>query len=303
LTTEICKTADHVLRMCIRALDYCPTVDITFGDYLRAIITADLDAVKDDYLGYRIAFMEAFRKWNILPPDIRTVSEQTLAWNTPDNPCPEWLKDIVNKAGDITHKHYDNTDQIVFGWNRTLTRSEIFQLNEDNRWRLWRRLKQAFDKDPKLYKEFGLVPGVPAFKADGTIREVRAPPDTTFEVHSVRLARRVTPDGDYATNVVAAITQRQAVPFVGDNVADGFFWFRGGATLIIDPIENHERICYSIIKNSGNQLRRAQQKQLITGSARSSLRALYFGGDTGLAGISSEPFALMHADRGESDNG
>jgi hypothetical protein len=303
LTTEICKTANHVLRMCIRALDYCPTVDITFGDYLRAIITADLDAVKDDYLGYRIAFMEAFRKWNILPPDIRTVSEQTLAWNTPDNPCPEWLKDIVNKAGDITHKRYDNTDQIVFGWNRTLTRSEIFQLNEDNRWRLWRRLKQAFDKDPKLYKEFGLVPGVPAFKADGTIREARAAPDTTFEVHSVRLARRVTPDGDYATNVVAAITQRQAVPFVGDNVANGFFWFRGGATLIIDPSENHERICYSIIKNSGNELRRTQQKQLITGSARSSLRALYFGGNTGLAGISSEPFALMHTDRGESDNG
>jgi len=273
LTMEICKTADQVLRMCIRALDYCPTVDITFGDYLRAIITSDLDAVKDDHLGYRIAFMEAFRKWNILPPDIRTVSEQTLAWNTPDNPCPDWLKDIVNKSGDITHQRYDNTDQLVFGWNRTLTRSEIFQLNEDNRWRLWRRLKKAFDKDPKLYKEFGLAEGVPAYKADGTVREVRAAPDTTFEVHSVRLARRITPDGDYATNVVAAITQRQAVPFVDGDMASGFFWFRGGATLIIDPRENNERICYSIIKNSGNVQRRNQQKQLITGSARSSLRA------------------------------
>jgi hypothetical protein len=303
LTTETCKTADHVLRMCIRALDYCPTVDITFGDYLRAVITADLDAVKDDRLGYRIAFMESFRKWNILPPDIRTVSEQTLAWNTPEQSRPTWLKGIINKAADVGHKSYDDTDQIVFGWNRTLTRSEIFQLNEDNRWRLWRRLKKAFDKDPKLYKEFGLVAGVPAFNADGTIKQPKAAPDTTFEVHSVRLARRVTPDGDYTVNVVAAITQRQAVPFDGANVANGFFWFRGGATLIIDPREDDERICYSIIKNSGSEVRRDQQKQLITGSTLSSLRALYFGGNTGLAVAPAEPFAIMHADRGDSDNG
>jgi hypothetical protein len=288
--------------MCIRALDYCPTVDITFGDYLRAVITADLDAVKDDHLGYRIAFMESFRKWNILPPDIRTVSEQTLAWNTPEESCPQWLKGIIKKGGDIKHKSYDDTDEIVFGWNRTLTRSEIFQLHEDNRWRLWRRLKKAFDKEPQLYKEFGLMPGVSKFNPDGTIRELRPAPDTTFEVHSVRLARRVTPDGDYAINVVAAITQRQAVPFDGTNVANGFFWFRGGATLIIDPKEDNERICYSIIKNSGSEVRREQQKKLITGSL-SSLRALYFGGDTGLAGSAAEPFAIMHAGHGDSDNG
>ncbi len=27
--------------MCIRAIDYCAPVGITFGDYLRAVITAD----------------------------------------------------------------------------------------------------------------------------------------------------------------------------------------------------------------------------------------------------------------------
>src|SRR6185503_11983925 len=37
LTEEACKAAKHVLRMCIRALDYCPSVDITFGEYLRAL--------------------------------------------------------------------------------------------------------------------------------------------------------------------------------------------------------------------------------------------------------------------------
>jgi len=47
--------------MCIRALDYCPPVDITFGDYLRALITADVDLVPGDEHHYRVAIIEAFR--------------------------------------------------------------------------------------------------------------------------------------------------------------------------------------------------------------------------------------------------
>ena len=34
LAVEATKTARHVLSMCIRAIDYCPPVDITFGDYV-----------------------------------------------------------------------------------------------------------------------------------------------------------------------------------------------------------------------------------------------------------------------------
>jgi hypothetical protein len=81
LANEAAKTAQHVLNMCIRALDYCPPVDINFGDYLRAIITADIDVVPDDDRGYRIAFIEAFRRRGIYPRDIRTLSEQSLSWN------------------------------------------------------------------------------------------------------------------------------------------------------------------------------------------------------------------------------
>src|SRR5207247_5517820 len=93
------EAAEHVCGMCCRAFYCCPTVDITFGDYLRAVITADLDAVKNDRLGYRTAFMEAFRKWNILPAEMRTVSEQTLAWNRPDDASPAWLQDMIDPDG------------------------------------------------------------------------------------------------------------------------------------------------------------------------------------------------------------
>ena len=71
--------------MCIRALDYCPPVDITFGEYLRAIISADYDLVEDDRLKYRVAFVEAFRRRGIYPPDVRTMSVDSLIWRTPEN--------------------------------------------------------------------------------------------------------------------------------------------------------------------------------------------------------------------------
>ncbi len=51
LAKEANKTAQQILNICIRALDYCPPVDITFGDYLRAMITADMDLVPDGRFG------------------------------------------------------------------------------------------------------------------------------------------------------------------------------------------------------------------------------------------------------------
>ena len=39
------ETARFFFRLCARSLDYCPPVDMTFGDFLRALITVakDLD--------------------------------------------------------------------------------------------------------------------------------------------------------------------------------------------------------------------------------------------------------------------
>ena len=80
LADEAAKTAQHILTMCIRALDYCPPVDLTFGDYLRAMITADADLVPDDGRNYRIAMIEAFRRRGIFPQGLRSFSEENLRW-------------------------------------------------------------------------------------------------------------------------------------------------------------------------------------------------------------------------------
>ena len=88
LADEAAKSAQHVLKICIRALDYLPPVDVTFFEYLRALITADFDLVADDRHNYRVAFVEAFRRRGIYPVNLdepsrdtlRTLSVDTLRW-------------------------------------------------------------------------------------------------------------------------------------------------------------------------------------------------------------------------------
>ncbi|MBL8760269.1 MAG: hypothetical protein JNL50_03120, partial [Phycisphaerae bacterium] len=80
LAAQASVSARHVLRMCIRALDYCPPVDLTFGEYLRALLTADMDAVPDDQMGYRVAFVDAFRRRGIYPAGARSLMVRSVAW-------------------------------------------------------------------------------------------------------------------------------------------------------------------------------------------------------------------------------
>ena len=62
------RVADHLLTMAIRALDYCPPVDLSFSDYLSALLTIDKEVVPDDHrYGYRAALLEQFGRYGIRP--------------------------------------------------------------------------------------------------------------------------------------------------------------------------------------------------------------------------------------------
>ncbi|MGV8986165.1 MAG: S8 family serine peptidase [Cypionkella sp.] len=279
IAMETTRTARHVLRMCIRALDYCPAVDITFGEYLRALITTDIDTVAEDGHHYRVAFMESFRKFGILPRDVRTISEETLRWGTFPDPEPRWLGDML--------------DGFDFGWDRMLDRSEIFDLNEQNRKVMYFKLKDIFKKEPDLLASFGLLDAVAKYNEHFEVIRPGKPGKTTFDVFGVRPARRLAPDGSARVEVVATILQRRAMELEPGNPAAGHFWFRGGATLVIDPRAGHREIRYSIIKNSGSTTRAERQRQTAQAGASTSLRALYFGDAAG------EPFAMLHSHDGE----
>ena len=78
--------------MCIRAIDYCPPVGITFGAYLRAIVTADYDMNPVDRENWRLAFIESFREWGISPRGARSMAEDSLLWPTEQDVVNEQVK-------------------------------------------------------------------------------------------------------------------------------------------------------------------------------------------------------------------
>src|SRR5690606_15307904 len=79
LAAEACAIAAHLLHICIRALVYCPPCDIRFGDYLQALITADIDAVPVDENGYCVALIADFRARGIFPDRVNTLSTVSLS--------------------------------------------------------------------------------------------------------------------------------------------------------------------------------------------------------------------------------
>jgi hypothetical protein len=71
-------TADRITQICIRAFDYLPPVDVTFSDYLRALVTADSDLFPDDTVHLRANLIEGFRARGIYPADVVSLADHSL---------------------------------------------------------------------------------------------------------------------------------------------------------------------------------------------------------------------------------
>jgi hypothetical protein len=95
LADEAVVAAQRVLTICIRALDYLPPVDVTFGDYLRALVTADKEFFPEDSKRYRLAFIQSFRDHGIYPLDVRTLADDTLPWAPLDADAREALRSLL----------------------------------------------------------------------------------------------------------------------------------------------------------------------------------------------------------------
>lgn len=223
LAEQASATAAEFFQLCARALDYCPPVDITFGDFLRALITANLDLKADDGVAVRDALMQAFRVRGIYPENAAFFSQDSLCWprvprwtDPPSEgalpPVEVMLKDAKTAKAKLT--------TLVFGDPNGLTREEqdvngrvLRQYAADNAALL------GFDDNPNLAPEF--KPYAPSF-------------------HPVF---RIAPDGSLRTDMVVELVQTRRVPFDEQMPEAGSFPFRGGVTLIISApeIKNRQR--------------------------------------------------------------
>jgi hypothetical protein len=72
--------------MVVRAFDYLPVVDVTFGDVVRAIVTADRRLYPDDAHLLRSSLVEALRRRGIYPGKVTSLTDEALAWPRPAVP-------------------------------------------------------------------------------------------------------------------------------------------------------------------------------------------------------------------------
>jgi hypothetical protein len=83
LCSEATALADQFVQLCIRAVEFCPPVDLQFGDFLRALVTVHFRLDVDDRDGFRDALIRAFARRGIFPPDVRSMTESELFWSAP----------------------------------------------------------------------------------------------------------------------------------------------------------------------------------------------------------------------------
>ena len=110
--------ADHLLSMSIRALDYCPPTDITFPDYLSALLTIDREIVPDDSkYGYRKALLENFRAYDIGHADDAG----------PDGTWSRWEGELVYSRSHFDSMLRDKEEVARFLWEN----QRAFELHPD----------------------------------------------------------------------------------------------------------------------------------------------------------------------------
>jgi len=83
VTREAIITADRYLGMVVRAFDYLPPVDVTFGDVIQAIVTSDYALYPEDELGLRRNLIESLRRRGIYPDRVISLTDTALVWPAP----------------------------------------------------------------------------------------------------------------------------------------------------------------------------------------------------------------------------
>lgn len=230
LAEQASRLASQFLSICIRAVDYCPPVDLLFGEYLRALITADYALVPDDPWFYREALIDAFRTHGIFPTDVPNLSEDALVWRAPEETlpgCPELSFSALKFRGDPS----------VPAGPEEIKR----QAGELG----------AFIMSAGRARLFGLVTSAEAAREGLTV----GPPT----VQSIRTTRRVGPAGQVVFDVVAEVTQSRLARM--ENGAA--FQFYGGSTVVLDP---EGRIRYIVGKGVKSEVREDRQRRFMSSS-------------------------------------
>ncbi|MGB9365833.1 MAG: hypothetical protein WCE79_07460 [Xanthobacteraceae bacterium] len=280
LAAEACQIAEHLLLICIRALDYCPPHDISFGDYLRALITADIDAAPADENGFRVALIEAFRARGIFPDRVTTLSIESLRWSSPDFTPAEhralsWIVDQIKPLVRLVIEAEDRHE--IFRYSRR-ARAQLHDLIWKNANKLPPSVRERF------FNKLGLTskPVSQLFGADSkNVRFTRqGKPDNAYvpliEIHLLRPAfREGRETGQRIEQIIISLTQRVTMD-VGTKDKPQEMVFRGGCQLVLE-LGKSNTVSFAVRMNVKSYERFERQRRYLLGETGgpSSSASLY----------------------------
>jgi hypothetical protein len=228
LAEQASEIAGQFLNVCIRAIDYCPPVDMELCEYLRALVTADAEVVPNDKWGYREALMRSFRRRRLFPDHVGFMTEEAVMWESPE--------------GEISIPGLAFSDLKFNGDPALAADAKELRRQAD--------ALGAFVSARANAPLFHLVaPGAPLPKGI----QYASPP----RVESIRCARRVSPDGRVVFDLFAEVLQTGTAQQKGT-----LFDFTGGCTIVIDP---SGQVRYVIHKRLGSVDRQIRQFQAMRG--------------------------------------
>jgi hypothetical protein len=208
---EATRTAQGILSMCIRAFDYLPPVDITFGDYLRAMITADYELLQQDETGLRTAMIEGFRLRGIYPDQVASLAEESLLWQAAEQSTPR-----IPIQDEPALREFIIREATGFGRVGVVSAEAMHDADyyEDAEGEV-RGLKKDVAIALQRY-------------ADGCRDELRLHPDLPVQVKGFHVVFRVAPTGQSLVELVLQFVQTDR------STADQFggIPLRGGSTVI-----------------------------------------------------------------------
>ncbi len=226
IAQEASRTAQSILNMCIRAFEYLPPVDITFGDYLRALVTADFELSPNDETGQRAAMIEAFQKRGIYPENAPWLSQDSLLWESYE---PGELRrfPIVDEKAFMLREILKNAYEFSF-----TTGGEKESLNQP--WAQSPTFEETISSDDEDDTQSDLSHEIAAdllFYAHQNAAALHLDPDRKITVAGFHPVFRVNPRGQLLVEMVAQFTQKDD-KFKNNFEVSGGLNLRGGTTVI-----------------------------------------------------------------------
>ena len=283
--------------ICIRALDYSPPNDITFGSYLRALITADIDIAPEDENGYRVALIEAFRARGIFPNRVNTLSVDSLLWQPPrfTEKEEDALDFIVGELRDDIRGLVEASDRQELARISNRAQSKLHERLIGKQGVLgardWERFLNKLGLTSRPVTElFGRSATAVRFMTPTRAPKAYIPP---IEVHTVRPAFRAGREGRQIEQVVITLTQRVETD-IGTDGDERRMVFRGGCSLILG-LGNLNRVEHVIVKNIRSYDRYRDQVAYMNGTTGAPPAVSPYADDKRPERLA---FSLLHRRRG-----